>query len=100
MQQLEVVIFSTLNTAQKIWLVRFSEVWQQGIVEEITQFFANEQLIDRSDIAQIISEELRKLKQQTLLSCLQDAKSYSQALAQREKDTSTLIFKMRKALKA
>ena len=100
MQQLEKVIFSTLNTAQKIWLVRFSEVWQQGIVEEITQFFANEQLIDRSDIAQIISEELRKLKQQTLLSCLQDAKSYSQALAQREKDTSTLIFKMRKALKA
>ena len=100
MQQLEVVIFSTLNTAQKIWLVRFSEVWQQGIVEEITQFFANEQLIDRSDIAQIISEELRKLKQQTLLSCLQDAKSYSQALAQREKDTSTLMFKMRKALKS
>jgi hypothetical protein len=46
-----------------------------------------------------MSEELRKLQQQTLVSCLQDAKSYSQALAQREKDTSTLIFKMRKALK-
>lgn len=99
MQQLETVIFATETTAQKIWLVRFSDVWQQNIVQEITQFLANQQLIERSDIVQIMSEEMRKLQQQNLASYLQDAKSYSQALAQREQDVNTLVFKMRKALK-
>jgi hypothetical protein len=95
---LEKIIFSCQNTAQRIWLVRFSEVWQQGIVQEITEFLRNEELLDRSDIAQIISEEMRKIEQQNLAACLQDAKSYSQALEQRNKDFSTLMFKMRKAL--
>ena len=43
---------------------------------------------------------MRKVQQQSLTSCLQDAKNYSQALMQREQDTNTLIFKMRKALQA
>lgn len=98
MQQLEKVIFNTKTTAQKIWLIRFSEVWQQGIVNEITDFISKEQLIERDDIVQIMSEELRKVQQQNLVACLQDAQSYSEALAQREKDMNTLIFKMRKAL--
>lgn len=98
MQQLEKVIFNTKTTAQKIWLIRFSEVWQQGIVNEITDFLAKEQLIERDDVVQIMSEELRKVQQQNLTACLQDAQSYSEALAQREKDVNTLIFKMRKAL--
>ena len=98
MQQLEKVIFNTKTTAQKIWLIRFSEVWQQGMVNEITNFLAKEQLIERDDVVLIMSEELRKVQQQNLASCLQDAQSYSEALAQREKDVNTLIFKMRKAL--
>ncbi len=98
MQQLEKVIFNTQTTAQKIWLIRFSETWQQGLVNEITDFLAKEQLIERDDVVQIMSEELRKVQQQNLAACLQDAQSYSEALAQREKDVNTLIFKMRKAL--
>lgn len=98
MQQLEKIIFNTKTTAQKIWLIRFSEVWQQGVVNEITDFIAKEQLIERDDVVQIMSEELRKVQQQNLAACLQDAQSYSEALAQREKDVNTLIFKMRKAL--
>lgn len=98
MQQLEKVIFNTKTTAQKIWLIRFSEVWQQGVVNQITDFLAKEQLIERDDVVLIMSEELRKVQQQNLASCLQDAQSYSEALAQREKDVNTLIFKMRKAL--
>ncbi|WP_228256808.1 hypothetical protein [Acinetobacter sp. WCHAc060033] len=98
MQQLENVIFSTKTTAQKIWLIRFSEVWQNGIVNQITDFLTKEQLIERDDVVQIMSEELRKVQQQNLAACLQDAQSYSDALAQREKDVNTLIFKMRKAL--
>ena len=98
MQNLEKVIFATENTAQKIWLVRFSEVWQQNIVQEIADFLEKEQVIERDDIVKIMSEELRKVQQQNLTACLQDAQSYSNALAQREKDFSTLMFKMRKAL--
>ena len=98
MQQLEKVIFNTKTTAQKIWLIRFSEAWQQGIVNQITDFLAKEQLIERDDVVLIMSEELRKVQQQNLAACLQDAQSYSEALAQREKDVNTLIFKMRKAL--
>ncbi len=98
MHQLEKVIFNTQTTAQKIWLIRFSETWQQGLVNEITDFLAKEQLIERDDVVQIMSEELRKVQQQNLAACLQDAQSYSEALAQREKDVNTLIFKMRKAL--
>lgn len=98
MQQLEKVIFSTKTTAQKIWLIRFSEVWQNGLIEQITDFLTKEQLIERGDVVQIISEELRKVQQQNLAACLQDAQSYSEALSQKEKDVNTLIFKMRKAL--
>ncbi len=98
MQNLEKVIFSAKTTAQKIWLVRFSEVWQQGIVQEIIAFLSNEELLDRGDIAQIVSEEMRKIQQQSLAACLQDAKTYSAALTQQEKDFATLMFKMRKAL--
>lgn len=98
MQQLEKVIFNAKTTAQKIWLIRFSEAWQQGVVNQITDFLAKEQLIERDDVVLIISEELRKVQQQNLAACLQDAQSYSEALAQREKDVNTLIFKMRKAL--
>lgn len=98
MQQLEKVIFNTKTTAQKIWLIRFSDVWQNGVVNQITDFLAKEQLIERDDVVQIMSEELRKVQQQNLAACLQDAQSYSEALAQREKDVNTLIFKMRKAL--
>lgn len=98
MQQLEKIIFNTKTTAQKIWLIRFSEVWQQGVVNQITDFLAKEQLIERDDVVLIMSDELRKVQQQNLAACLQDAQSYSEALAQREKDVNTLIFKMRKAL--
>lgn len=98
MQQLEKVIFNTKTTAQKIWLIRFSEAWQQGVVNQITDFLAKEQLIERDDVLLIMSDELRKVQQQNLAACLQDAQSYSEALAQREKDVNTLIFKMRKAL--
>ncbi len=98
MQQLEKVIFNTKTTAQKIWLIRFSDVWQNGVVNQITDFLTKEQLIERDDVVQIMSEELRKVQQQNLAACLQDAQSYSEALAQREKDVNTLIFKMRKAL--
>ena len=98
MQQLEKVIFNTKTTAQKIWLIRFSETWQLGVVNQIIDFLAKEQLIERDDIVLIMSEELRKVQQQNLSACLQDAQSYSEALAQREKDVNTLIFKMRKAL--
>ena len=41
---------------------------------------------------------MRQVQQQNLATCLQDAKTYSQALELREKDIATLIFKMRKAL--
>ncbi|MDN5513424.1 MAG: hypothetical protein L0G64_14170 [Acinetobacter sp.] len=98
MQQLEKIIFNTKTTAQKIWLIRFSEVWQQGVVNQITDFLAKEQLIERDDVVLIMSEELRKVQQQNLAACLQDAQSYSEALTQREKDVNTLIFKMRKTL--
>ncbi len=98
MQQLEKVIFNAKTTAQKIWLIRFSEAWQQVVVNQITDFLAKEQLIERDDVILIMSEELRKVQQQNLVACLQDAQSYSEALAQREKDVNTLIFKMRKAL--
>ncbi|MDH1857863.1 hypothetical protein N5D44_05835 [Acinetobacter junii] len=100
MQNLEKVIFATENSTQKIWLIRFSEVWQEGIVKEITKFLENEKLLERNDITQIMSEEMRQIQQKSLTSCLQDAKNYSQALLQREQDTNTLIFKMRKALQA
>lgn len=98
MQQLEAVIFALPSSVEKIWLVRWVEVWQQGLVQAITDLLQHEQLIERDDIVQIMLEDMRKVQQQNLAACLQDAKSYSQALAMREKDTATLIFKMRKAL--
>ena len=99
MKNLEKVIFATeITIEQKVWLVRFGEVWQQGTTQEIIKFLKNEGVFNRNDIAQIISEGERDIQQQNLAACLQDMKSYAQALGQREKTTNTLIYKMRKAL--
>lgn len=99
MKNLEKVIFAAENTIeQKVWLVRFGEVWQQGTTQEIIKFLKNEGVFNRSDIAQIISEGEREIQQQNLTACLQDMKSFAQGLGQREKMTNTLIYKMRKAL--
>ena len=99
MKNLEKVIFATeISIEQKVWLVRFGEVWQQGTTQEIIKFLKNEGVFNRNDIAQIISEGERDIQQQNLAACLQDMKSYAQALGQREKTTNTLIYKMRKAL--
>lgn len=99
MRNLEKVIFAAeITIEQKVWLVHFGEVWQQGTTQEIIKFLKNEGVFNRSDIAQIISEGERDIQQQNLAACLQDMKSYAQALGQREKTTNTLIYKMRKAL--
>lgn len=99
MKNLEKVIFATeISIEQKVWLVRFGEVWQQGTTQEIIKFLKNEGVFNRNDIAQIISEGERDIQQQNLAACLQDMKSYAQALGQREKATNTLMYKMRKAL--
>ena len=98
MQSMEQIIFALPSSVEKIWLVRWVEVWQQGLLQEISNLLRHEQLIERDDIVQIMLDDMRKVQQQNLAACLQDAKSYSQALAVREKDVATLIFKMRKAL--
>lgn len=46
------------------------------MVNQITDFLAKEQLIERDDVVLIMSEELRKVQQQNLAACLQDAQSY------------------------
>lgn len=98
MQSMEQIIFALPSSVEKIWLVRWVEVWQQGLLQEMSNLLQHEQLIERDDIVQIMLDDMRKVQQQNLAACLQDAKSYSQALAVREKDVATLIFKMRKAL--
>lgn len=100
MQALQTVIFSQSNSREKLWLLNYSEVWQKHIVQEIQVFLQNENLLERDDIAQLMMDEMRKVQQQSLASCLQDAEHYSEALEQRNKSVNTLIFKMRKALSA
>lgn len=100
MQALQTVIFSLSNSREKLWLLNYSEVWQKHIVQEIQVFLQNENLLERDDIAQLMMDDMRKVQQQSLASCLQDAERYSEALEQRNKSVNTLIFKMRKALSA
>lgn len=100
MQALQTVIFSLSSSREKLWLLNYSEVWQKHIVQEIQVFLQNENLLERDDIAQLMMDEMRKVQQQSLASCLQDAEHYSEALEQRNKSVNTLIFKMRKALSA
>ena len=99
MKQLEKVIFNGNSMEQKMWLIKFTEVWQQSLANQITKFLSQEDLIKRDDVIQIMSNDLRKIQQQNLITCLQDAQTYSAALDQREKSVNTLIFKMRKTLK-
>lgn len=98
MQALQTVIFSQSNSREKLWLLNYSEVWQKHIVQEIQVFLQNENLLERDDIAQLMMDDMRKVQQQSLASCLQDAQHFSEALKQRNKSVNTLMFKMRKAL--
>lgn len=98
MNELQTVMFNTSTSREKLWLLQYSEVWQQQLAKEIQTFLQQENLIERDDIAQLIMDDMRKIQQQNLASCLQDAQRYSEALEQRNKDTNTFIFKMRKAL--
>lgn len=98
MNELQTVIFSTSTSREKLWLLQYSEVWQQQLAQEIQTFLQQENLIERDDIAQLVMHNMRKLQQQTLASCLQDAQRYNDALEQRNKETNIFIFKMRKAL--
>ena len=98
MEQLQKHIFATETTAQKVWLVRWAEVWQRDNTDEVLRFLEGEQLIERGEISQLVLTEMRQLQQRTLEACLQDAKAYSEALKKRETDYNALIFKMRKEL--
>lgn len=98
MEQLQKHVFATETTAQKVWLVRWAEVWQRDNTDEVLRFLEGEQLIERGEISQLVLTEMRQLQQRTLEACLQDAKAYSEALKKRETDYNALIFKMRKEL--
>jgi len=98
MTQLQTHIFATSSTAEKVWLVRWAEIWQRDNSEEVIRFLEGEQMIERGEISQVIMTEMRQLQQRTLESCLEDAKAYSEALKKREADYNGLIFRMRKEL--
>lgn len=98
MEQLQQHIFATATTAQKVWLVRWAEVWQRDNTQEVLRFLESEQLIERGEISQLVLTEMRHLQQRTLEACLQDAKAYSDALKKRETDYNGLMFRMRKEL--
>lgn len=97
-KQLESIIFSCQTTAQKIWLAKFANAWQQTSVNHIVDLLNDEQFINRNEIFLCMNEEFRKIQQQNLAEFLHDAQSYSNALDQREKVFATLMFKMRKAI--
>ena len=97
-KRLENIIFSCSTTAQKIWLDKFANAWQQTSVNHIVDLLNDEQFINRNEIFLSMNEEFRKIQQQNLAEFLHDAQSYSNALDQREKEFATLMFKMRKAI--
>jgi hypothetical protein len=98
MQQLQSHIFATGSSAEKIWLVRWADVWLRDNAEQVLNFLQNEHLLERGEISQLILTEMRQLQQRTLEACLQDAQHYSDALKKRDADYNSLMFKMRKEL--
>ena len=98
-QNLRETLFALPSSSQRVWLAQFAENWQTGILNGIEAFLHSENLAGRSEVANLIAEEMHEIRRQSLAACLQDAQAYSAALEEREKSFNALMFKMRKAVK-
>ena len=92
---LQQLIFSIDNVEDRLFLLKWAESLIDVQVDEILDFVKDENLLK---ISETILTEFADLKRQNFEVYLSDSKAYSEALQRREKEYTSLVYKMRKDL--
>lgn len=95
---LQKILFECDNSADKIYLIRWSKEWLDDQIEEIILFAEKNKLHDITPVFCDAIEQLRLLKRQNLEVFLNDINSYSMLQKKRNDEYHSLMFKMRKEL--
>ena len=92
---LQEIIFNCANAEDRVFILKWANSLLDIQIDEILTFVADNEL---QNISNTILTEFATLKQKNFDTYLTDAKAYSEEKARREKEYTSLIFKMRKDL--
>ena len=92
---LQEIIFNCANAEDRVFILKWANSLLDIQIDEILSFVADNEL---QNISNTILTEFATLKQKNFDAYLTDAKAYSEEKARREKEYTSLIFKMRKDL--
>ena len=92
---LQEIIFNCANAEDRVFILKWANSLLDIQIDEILTFVADNGL---QNISNTILTEFATLKQKNFDAYLTDAKAYSEEKARREKEYTSLIFKMRKDL--
>lgn len=92
---LQEIIFNCANAEDRVFILKWANSLLDIQIDEILTFVADNEL---QNISNTILTEFATLKQKNFDAYLTDAKAYSEEKARREKEYTSLIFKMRKDL--
>lgn len=92
---LQEIIFNCANAEDRVFILKWANSLLDIQIDEILTFVADNEL---QNISNTILTEFATLKQKNFDAYLTDAKAYGEEKARREKEYTSLIFKMRKDL--
>lgn len=92
---LQEIIFNCVNAEDRVFILKWANSLLDIQIDEILTFVADNEL---QNISNTILTEFATLKQKNFDAYLTDAKAYGEEKARREKEYTSLIFKMRKDL--
>ena len=94
-KSLQDIIFSLPSPEERIFLLKWAEPLLNLQVDEIIIFVRDNEL---KAISQEVLNQFMELRKQNFMAYLSDSKAFGEAVQQRDKESNSLMFRMRKDL--
>lgn len=91
MEKLQQIIFSLKTNHEQLWLLNYSEVWQNKVIQSVYHYIEQENLSLNDEKIQHIMKDKREQEQRTLAHYLLDAQRFNEETKQRVTNTMRLI---------
>lgn len=91
MEKLQQIIFSLKMNYEQLWLLNYSEVWQNKVIQSVYHYIEQENLPLNDEQVQNIMKYKREQEQRTLTHYLLDAQRFNEEAEQRVANTMRLI---------
>lgn len=91
MEKLQQIIFSLKTNHEQLWLLNYSEVWQNKVIQSVYHYIEQENLSLNDEKIQHIMKDKREQEQRTLAHYLLDAQRFNEETKQRVRNTMRLI---------